>query len=544
MSSEAIQAEIDADWAQLDHIERVNQFAYMSPGERASVNGDRDRQHSLDILLTDLSTKVEHSRHGGQTVFICPIGNTDAHIDPDPGEVWCECGDGSHAEADVEWALRYQAQALPRRCTESVDTYGHLQNCQMHQRWSEAMRKVTHTISERFTSKLGGSCDHSPQCPSELHHQRLDYREADTWAISVVEGLADDGARFKETALADAPELSPARYLDLGDNGKVIRPGDLVYLHGMNGAGKSPTIDLLGIEHLCIDPDTLWILFDYELGKRRQLERLINAGLTKNQIRESIYYVEFPSLLTDRAKEVLVRGVLDKAERYGKVPRLMTWDTFSRSCSQMPGADPERNGHINAWFTSHPDWAKTTFEEVTSSPLTQYITDHPNKDDDDMPGGGHAKQDRVAINLWLKRGTAFATHHTNGRSDFVVAKHAHGDYTREMIIASLRNRIDLDDASRFYIDPAPPADPDQMNVDLGKAGTDPDDKIEAAIIKKLRKAGKRGLTRSEVTGGGGSSAAYRRVLDRMVDEKMVVERPIPKTSTGKRYWLPAYAPLD
>jgi hypothetical protein len=87
MSSEAIQAEIDADWAQLDHIERVNQFAYMSPGERASVNGDRDRQHSLDILLTDLSTKVEHSRHGGQTVFICPIGNTDAHIDPDPGEV-------------------------------------------------------------------------------------------------------------------------------------------------------------------------------------------------------------------------------------------------------------------------------------------------------------------------------------------------------------------------------------------------------------------------------------------------------------------------
>ena len=495
--------------------------------------------------MIDLGLKVEHSRSSdGQLIFICPIGNGDTYIDPGRGEggVWCECSAENHTDADVEWALRYQVQMLPRRCTEGKSEFGHRQHCLKCLAWSEVARRVTDTILERFVPT---DCDHSPQCPSGLHHKLLSNRSADKWAISVVEGLADDGARFCETALAEAPPLDPARYFDLSDGRRVVRPGDMVYFHGMNGAGKSPTMDLLGIEHLRIDPDTLWILLDYELGKRRQLERLINAGLTKEQIKESIYYVESPSLLTDRAKDTLVRGVLDKAERYGKVPRLMTWDTYSRSCSQMPGADPEKNGHINYWFTTHPDWAKTTFEEVTDSPLTQYITDHPNKDDDDMPGGGHAKQDRVAINIWLRRGTGFAKHHILGQTEFVVAKHAHGDFTIESVIAHLRNRIDPDGASRFYIDPAPPLDPSQWNVDMRKAGTDPDDKIEAAIIKTLRKAAVDGLTRTEVTGGGGNSNAYRRVLDRLVKEKLVVELPIPKSSTGRRYWLPAYAtPLD
>jgi len=38
-----------------------------------------------------------------------------------------------------------------------------------------------------------------------------------------------------------------------------------------------------------------------------------------------------PGLLTDQAKDVLVRGVLGKAERPRKVTRLITRDTYSRS---------------------------------------------------------------------------------------------------------------------------------------------------------------------------------------------------------------------
>lgn len=380
-------------------------------------------------------------------------------------------------------------------------------------------------------------CDHSPPCPSPGKHDRLMWREDDRWAISVVEGLADDGRRFHETDLSEAAELPPARYFDLGDGRKVVRPGDLVFLHGMNAAGKSPTLDLLGLEHLREDPDCLWVLFDYELGKSRQRRRLLDAGLTLEQIRQSVYYVDHPSLLTDRAKDVLVHGVMDKAERWGKVPRLMTWDTYSRSCSQMPGADPEKNAYINAWFTTHPDWAKTMFEEVTGEPLTQYVTDHPNRDDDITPGGGHAKQDRVVTDVWLRRGASFGVAHELGRSDYLIAKNGHGDYSIGDHVATLRNRI-VGGVSRFYIAPHR-HDPTALKLDLTKSGRDSAADIEMAIIAKLREAAGVGLKRTEITGSGGAAPACREVLDKAVADGMVAERQEPR---GKRYWLPGHCP--
>ena len=41
MSSE-IEAEIDADWAQLDRIDRMDKYALLSEGERASVSTPRE----------------------------------------------------------------------------------------------------------------------------------------------------------------------------------------------------------------------------------------------------------------------------------------------------------------------------------------------------------------------------------------------------------------------------------------------------------------------------------------------------------------------
>lgn len=390
-------------------------------------------------------------------------------------------------------------------------------------------------------------CPHRPSCPSSLHHERRAWREADRWALGVVEGEDDDGAGFAEVPLAEAPDLPPPRYFDLGDGTAIVRPGDLVFLHGMNAAGKSPTFDMLGREHLEVEPDTLWILMDYELGASRQRERLLTAGFTTEQIAESIYYVQYPPLLTDRSKDTLVKGVLDKAERYGKVPRLLTWDTFARSCSRMPGADPEKNGHINAWFTSHTDWAKQTFEDLTGLPLTQYVNDHPNKDDGPTPGGGHAKQDRVVINLWLRKDIAFSPGHEHGASTFLASKYAHG-HTRFAMgdeISKLRNRIGPDGVSRFYreslLDQVTVGG--EVQVDLSRARTDPAEKIEASIVKALRAAGEAGLSRTQITDAGGGAAARRKVLDQVVTDGMVVERPTPGT-VGKTYWLPALAPRE
>lgn len=404
------------------------------------------------------------------------------------------------------------------------------------------MSAVPDRINE--AADAGYVCTHlASPCPSVLHHERRLWREADRWALGVVEGEDDDGRGFAESSLSEAPDLPEPRYFDLGDGNRIVRPGDIVFLHGMNAAGKSPTLDMLGREHLEADPDTLWLLMDYELGASRQRERLLRAGFTEQQIAESIYYVQFPPLLTDRAKDTLVKGVLDKAERFGKVPRLLTWDTFARSCSRMPGADPEKNAHINDWFTTHVDWAKSIFEGFTQQPLTQYVTDHPNKDDGSEPGGGHAKQDRVVINLWLRRGAAFSAGHEHGRSTFHVSKFAHAEtrFARGDDIAALRNRIGPDGVSRFYRESLLSEVGHTVAVNLTKAGRDPAEDIERKILQALREAREGGLSRTNLTGDGGGATPYRQVLDRLVSEGLVVQRDKPGTR-GKVYWLPALAP--
>jgi hypothetical protein len=70
----------------------------------------------------------------------------------------------------------------------------------------------------------------------------------------------------------------------------------------------------------------------------------------------------------------------------------------------------------------------------------------------------------------------------------------------------------------------------------------PDEAIQADIVKILREAQANGLSKTEVTGRGGNAVSRRKVLERMVDDGMVVERPKPGHSTAKMYWLPVYAP--
>jgi hypothetical protein len=117
---------------------------------------DHQRRKSLRDLIFTLSQKLDraHSDRDGRQIFTCPIGNSYAHIDPEDG-ISCECGDGTHTEADVEWSLRYLARVMPQKCPERVNEYSsHLKTCQLHQRWMEALRQATRVITEQF-SKVG-----------------------------------------------------------------------------------------------------------------------------------------------------------------------------------------------------------------------------------------------------------------------------------------------------------------------------------------------------------------------------------------------------
>jgi hypothetical protein len=143
-----IQSEIDIEreWVEFD---RMNQYALLNEEETAS--GDRVRRRSLENLMLDLSSKVEHSQSfDGQPRFTCPIRNGDAYIDLDRGEVFCECVGENHTGDDVEWALLEQVRALPRRCTEPKSEFGHFQYCLKCRTWAKAADKVTRTISDRF----------------------------------------------------------------------------------------------------------------------------------------------------------------------------------------------------------------------------------------------------------------------------------------------------------------------------------------------------------------------------------------------------------
>ena len=134
----------------------------------------------------------------------------------------------------------------------------------------------------------------------------------------------------------------------MGGGHKFVRPGDITTIHGKNSAGKSPLLNLIAADHLAVDTDALWIAVDYELGRAKFRTRLFEQGFTVAML-DRIYYVEHPGLLTEQGGDVLVKNVLDYAEQRGLVPRLLTWDTYTRSASRLPNADPEKNATINAW---------------------------------------------------------------------------------------------------------------------------------------------------------------------------------------------------
>jgi len=149
-------AEIDS--IDLSHIKPWDQFALMDEPAAKAWRQAQERTLSLGKLINELSLKVDHSStYDGERLFTCPIGNTDAYIDPEKGEVWCECGDQSHTGDDVEWALRYQAEALPRKCSERGSEYGHLQTCLTHKRWIKASDQVADVITKKFApADVGG----------------------------------------------------------------------------------------------------------------------------------------------------------------------------------------------------------------------------------------------------------------------------------------------------------------------------------------------------------------------------------------------------
>jgi hypothetical protein len=146
----------------------------------------------------------------------------------------------------------------------------------------------------------------------------------------------------------------------------------------------------------------------------------------------------------------------------------------------------------------------------------------------------------VTINLWLRRGEGFGKTHERGSSDYVIAKHAHGDYSINTKVSTLHNRIGPDGVSRFYRERVL-VSPFLADVDLTRAGADPVHKVEAAIVEKLRQAREAGLTTTAITGDGGAAAPVRSALAHLVGDGMVTGRPTPG-KVGKTYWLPAFAP--
>ena len=382
-------------------------------------------------------------------------------------------------------------------------------------------------------------CGHVPPCPSDLHHERLSWREADVWAAQTLASAADDGASFLPVSLIDAPDQPPARYLDMGGGHKFVRPGDITTIHGKNSAGKSPLLNLIAADHLAVDTDALWIAVDYELGRAKFRTRLFEQGFTVAML-DRIYYVEHPGLLTEQGGDVLVKNVLDYAEQRGLVPRLLTWDTYTRSASRLPNADPEKNATINAWFTSHVDWARQAFESLTGEPLTQYVTDHSNLDDAIRPGGGHAKQDRVTNNLWLKACAGFARTHEKGYSKAIVNKHNAGDYTHDEHVFTLRSRLLPGGGSQFWIAPTEAGTAalaeghTEVDLSAAPAWSFTRHESDAEVLDDLRQRGP--IRQTEFTGGGRVGQDRRKALKRLRDAGLADFTSLPGRGSPREWY--------
>jgi hypothetical protein len=301
--------------------------------------------------------KVDHaSNRDGDEIFVCPIGNGDAYIDPDQGdgEVWCECGAANHTAADVEWALELQARVLPRMCTESED-FGHVQTCAKHKRWIKAMDQVTKTISDRFSPSEEESEEEPAAVVIDVPELGSQVR---VFASEVLTRIKMEALRETSRDLLARHRQRPYAKQWYGRTGKEFDPAKPEPKPSRLKFSRYPELFMLtpGF-HILFGPQSVlktWIcaealrqeahegrvglFIDYEDTYDDFFRKMHILGASEEE-RERIVYIRPPGPLTDDGREYLVR----RFEEFGQDPALCVTDSIGQGVAAY-GLDDNASG--------------------------------------------------------------------------------------------------------------------------------------------------------------------------------------------------------
>jgi hypothetical protein len=552
-----IDREIETEWASLDHIERLNQFAKLSEEEQQQWQDRAKRQRSLQTLISDLRPRTKTVRRGRRELFICPFGGGESvvHIEPDLAEdqVSCECGDGTHTEADVEEALRMQVRMLPRKCTEATSEFGHYQNCQTCKIWSAADNRFAQAFVERFFSnpeaaeseegqESGQGQDPVPECTR--HHprnydrsqcltcvnRRAYLRELSDEQVKQrrAEAADPDGESWAPSSLTDVSVPPPPSIMHVGGDllgYDLIRPGYRVLIHGQPGCGKTPLCYLCVVQE--VKRGNLAMIIDYEMGRPQSLAMLREMGLSNDQISRYVIYIDDPLELTVFGKRRTIAEVSAREKITGRKLTAIIIDSFGHAIP--PEVSDNWAFVIIAWFRSVVNWMRDQF---TSSAVI--VIDHTGRTDSEEPIGSVKKRGQVDLNIWLETGKAFDRNSPDGYSTLKVMRDRSGQVKKKTEVGKLKTTP----GESFRLELPDPPDPDAMNAKM------PEGSSEEEVLADADAAGKTGIMRSKLTRAGDIGQIRRVHLDKLISEGKIVEHKKPGTSTGKICWSARNAPQE
>lgn len=377
-----------------------------------------------------------------------------------------------------------------------------------------------------------------PRCPyPELGHDRAGCPYCERrrrWVRSLVDRLEaeeqDDGAGWSPVLLSAAPDLPAPSLLELGEGtgDYLIRRGDVVNVHGVFGAGKTPLCYLMAARE--VQRGNLVLLIDYEMGPPRARALLAELGLSGAQIDEGVCYVPNPPVLTGSGAARLMAELDRREETTGRPLAVVVIDSLTKSMSRLPGVSDNDAQDVASWYGDLPHWLR----DETGAAVA--VIDHSARTDGPHPSGSHKKAEEADFHVWLRHEVKFSrARPERGRSALVVVKDRSGERELDVPVAYLRT---TGEGGTFEVEPAArPSEGDgEVDVPFDRMPGPPFE--EEDVLRDLREAGTAGLMKTELTGRGAAGKIRRDALARLEKDGKAVVRP---SGRGQRCYAAEHA---
>lgn len=269
----------------------------------------------------------------------------------------------------------------------------------------------------------------------------------DSWRpVDLTAALAGDKVRPEPTILRRS------------DGKALLYEGQVNYLHGADGAGKSYAALFAAVEVLGDGDHVVWLDWE-DPDETTVVGRLLDLGVSRDVIADRFHYVHPQTEATPAAVEV----VCDLARSV--VARLVVVDSVGEAMG-VDSVNEDRDNEVTPWM-------RRVLRPLAATGAAVLPIDHGTKSTDNPlhPSGSKRKRAQVTgAHYLVEAPRPLSKEFGGGRLRLTTAKDRHGNYTRGKVAAEIDVTIYPDGGWTIHVaPPAPVARQDGAEVDRALA---------------------------------------------------------------------------